>query len=70
MTARAAEAMLKRLERIAADPFAKHPNVEVLKGMKGAFRLRQGDWRAVYRIDRNLDEVRVVLVDVRGSVYR
>ncbi len=70
MTARAAEALLKRLERIAADPFARHPNVEAMKGTKDAFRLRQGDWRAVYRLDRDTDEMRVVLVDVRGSVYR
>ena len=70
MTARATEAMLNRLERIAANPFVKHANVEAMKGMKDAFRLRQGDWRAVYRLDRGADEMRVVLVDVRGSVYR
>jgi mRNA interferase RelE/StbE len=70
MTARAAETMLMRLEQIAAAPFGKHPNVEVIKGMKDAFRLRQGDWRAVYRLDRSADEMRVVVIDVRGSVYR
>jgi mRNA-degrading endonuclease RelE of RelBE toxin-antitoxin system len=70
MTAKAMEAMLTRLEQIAANPFAKHSNVEAMKGAKDAFRLRQGDWRAVYRLDRGADEMRVVLVDVRGSVYR
>jgi len=70
MPARAAEAMLARLEHIAREPFAKHSNVETLKGMKNAFRLRQGDWRAVYRLDGTADEMRVVLIDVRGSVYR
>jgi mRNA-degrading endonuclease RelE of RelBE toxin-antitoxin system len=65
-----AEAMLRRLEHFAANPFAIHSNVEAMKGMKDAFRLQQGDWRAVYRIDRSADEMRVVLVDVRGSVYR
>ena len=70
MTARAAGAMLTRLERVAAEPFARHPNVEAMKGVKDAFRLRQGDWRAVYRLNRNVDEMRVVSVDVRGSVYR
>jgi mRNA-degrading endonuclease RelE of RelBE toxin-antitoxin system len=70
MPAKAAGAMLARLEHIAADPFARHQNVEALKGMKDAFRLRQGDWRAVYMLFREADEMRVVLVDVRGSVYR
>jgi mRNA-degrading endonuclease RelE of RelBE toxin-antitoxin system len=70
MTTKAADAMLTRLEYIAANPFARHQNVEALKGMKDTFRLRQGDWRAVYRLVREADEMRVVLVDVRGSVYR
>jgi len=70
MPAKAAETMLQRLERIAADPFAKHSNVIAMQGMRDCFRLRQGDWRAVYRVDREAAEVRVVLVDVRGSAYR
>jgi mRNA-degrading endonuclease RelE of RelBE toxin-antitoxin system len=70
MPAKATDALLKRLESIAVDPFASHANVETMKDLKDAFRLRQGDWRAVYRLDRSADEMRVVLVDVRGSVYR
>jgi mRNA interferase RelE/StbE len=70
MPAKPAAAMLARLEAIAENPFANHPNVTPLMGEKDAFRLRQGDWRAVYRLVRERDEVRVVLVDVRGSVYR
>lgn len=70
MPAKAADRMLDRLERIAIDPFAAHANVKPLSGMRDAFRLRQGDWRAVYRIERRDNEMRVVLVDVRGSVYR
>ncbi|HWA90988.1 MAG TPA: type II toxin-antitoxin system RelE/ParE family toxin [Rhizomicrobium sp.] len=70
MPAKAADAMLRRLEIIAADPFARHSNVTAMQGMRDCFRLRQGDWRAVYRIDRAAGELRVVLVDARGSVYR
>jgi mRNA-degrading endonuclease RelE of RelBE toxin-antitoxin system len=70
MPAKAAAAMLDRLEAIAADPFERHANVRPLTGEKDAFRLRQGDWRAVYRVVRERREMRVVLVDVRGSVYR
>lgn len=70
MSPKLAKALLDRLETIAKTPFARHANVTALAGEKNAFRLRQGDWRAVYRIDRVEDEMRVVLVDVRGSVYR
>ena len=70
MAPKAAKAMTRRLEAIAADPFAAHANVETIKGEKDAFRLRQGDWRAVYRLVRENGQMRVVLVDVRGSVYK
>ena len=70
MSKKAAIAMLDRLETIAINPRARHANVQALTGFKDTFRLRQGDWRAVYRLAFELDQMRVVLVDVRGSVYR
>lgn len=62
--------LIERLEAIAERPFAKHRNVERIKGEPDAFRLRQGDWRAKYRVDRAADEMRVLVVEPRGSVYR
>lgn len=62
--------LIERLEVIAERPFAKHRNVERIKGEPDAFRLRQGDWRAKYRVDRAADEMRVLVVEPRGSVYR
>lgn len=70
MSARAANAMMDKLELIAADPFARHANVQPMKGWKDAFRLRQGDWRAVYQLDRAVNEMTVVIVEVRDSAYR
>ena len=63
-------ALIERLEAIAEQPFAVHRNVERLKGDQDVFRLRQGDWRALYRIDREASEMRVLAVEPRGSVYR
>jgi mRNA-degrading endonuclease RelE of RelBE toxin-antitoxin system len=62
--------LLARLARIAADPFVTHANVTRLKGEQDLFRLRQGDWRAVYRVDRAAQEVRVLVVEKRSGVYR
>ena len=56
-------ALIDRLEAIAEQPFA-------IKGEPDAFRLRQGDWRALYRLDRKAGEMRVFAVESRGSVYR
>ena len=63
-------AFVERLEAIAAQPFAGHRNVERIRGARDAFRLRQGGWRAKYRIDRDAGEMRVLVVEPRGSVYR
>jgi mRNA-degrading endonuclease RelE of RelBE toxin-antitoxin system len=70
MPRKSAEAMLKRLENIAASPRAQHANVKPLVGFKDTYRLRQGDWRAVYRLVYEANQMRVVVVDVRGSIYR
>jgi mRNA interferase RelE/StbE len=70
MSPKAASAMLERLEAIAAAPRGRHPNVKPLVGHKDAYRLRQGDWRAVYVLDYSTDEMQVILIDVSGSVYR
>lgn len=64
-------ALLRRLRLVAADPFAKHANVERYKGAgPDCFRLRQGQWRVIYEIDREAQEMRVQVIDTRGSVYR
>jgi mRNA-degrading endonuclease RelE of RelBE toxin-antitoxin system len=63
-------ALIERLEAIAEQPFATHSNVERIKGERDAFRLRQGDWRALYRIDRTAGEMRVTAVEPRGRIYR
>ncbi|MGQ0674956.1 MAG: type II toxin-antitoxin system RelE family toxin [Rhodospirillales bacterium] len=61
--------LLVRLEQIARDPFAHHANVKALKGSSAGFRVRQGDWRAVYRVDRTNRTVFVEAVGPRGNVY-
>jgi mRNA interferase RelE/StbE len=63
-------AMVERFRRIAENPFAKQTNVDALVGEKDAFRLRQGDWRAVYKVDREAGVVRVLRIAQRGKVYR
>ncbi len=70
MQQKQALAMIDRLRRIAQDPFAKHANVEPLKGVENAFRLRQGDRRALYVIDRDQNQMRVERIAARGDAYR
>ncbi len=65
-----ATAILDALNRIAADPFAHHPNVDRWKEMKDGFRLRHGELRVLYRVDRSQGEVYVDRVGQRGEVYK
>jgi mRNA interferase RelE/StbE len=61
---------MKKMEAIAIDPLAHHPNVEALQGIDNGLRLRQGDWRVIYEIDMEDQMVRVTKIGPRGQVYR
>lgn len=65
-----AKRIVAALETIAADPFSQHRAAKALTGAKDAFRLRVGDWRALYRIERGSKRVYVVDVLKREEAYR
>lgn len=63
-----ARRLRERLVRIAADPHGPQPGVQPMAGTRGQYRVRQGDWRAVYAIrDGN---VIVGSIGNRKEVYR
>ncbi len=68
MPGKEARRLLGRLERIAADPSARHPGVVALAGEPGSFRVRQGNWRAVFSIEEG--DVIVDRIAHRREVYR
>ncbi|MBP7339716.1 type II toxin-antitoxin system RelE/ParE family toxin [Niveispirillum sp.] len=71
MPPKARSSMMEKLETVAASPFVSHPfDVKALTGVKDMYRIRQGDWRAVYELVRIDDIMMVVIVDVRGEVYK
>ena len=71
MPPKARESLRRQLDAIAGEPFNRELNDGPYKaGGKNCFKVRQGEWRAIYEIDRRAQEVRVQIVDVRGRVYR
>lgn len=58
----------ERLNAYAAVPGAAGQDVEPLKGASGDFRLRSGDWRALFTVSR--DEMTVYRIGHRREVYR
>ncbi len=70
MQRQVATAIRDELAAIAVDPFVHHANVEPLTGTRGGFRLRHGDWRALYRVDRTSQTMIVENVKPRGEAYK
>jgi mRNA-degrading endonuclease RelE of RelBE toxin-antitoxin system len=70
MQPKIAASIMHSLKAIAAAPFLKHPNVTRLTGDRDYFRLRRGDWRVLYRVDRARQRTIVEYVDTRGHAYR
>ncbi len=62
--------LLQKIAQFAADPFAQFAAAKPLIGQKQAVRIRQGEWRALCRIDRASDTVIVEAIGHRREVYR
>ncbi|HWB50803.1 MAG TPA: type II toxin-antitoxin system RelE/ParE family toxin [Stellaceae bacterium] len=63
-------ALLQKLRVFADDPYGDHPWALPMRGRANAIRIRQGDWRAVCRIDRERDDITVEFVANRREAYR
>lgn len=47
-----------------------HSNLKALSGVPDAYRVRFGDWRVSFTIDREADVMEVFEVAPRGGAYR
>jgi len=63
------EALLAKLRQVSADPMGRHPWATRLTNQPG-FRVRQGDWRALYRLDHDSAQMIVDRIARRHEVYR
>jgi mRNA interferase RelE/StbE len=59
----------EKLAQIADDPFASIPNAKKLQGRPG-YRLRVGDWRVIYEINKQQVVIIVMKIAPRSEVYR
>jgi mRNA interferase RelE/StbE len=64
-----AKLIREKLEVIAVNPFADHPNAKKLQGREG-YRLRVGDWRIIYKIQNEQLIIVVLKIASRGEVYK
>ena len=59
----------EKLDEIANDPFASHPNTTKLQGRPG-YRLRIGDWRIIYEVQKVELMIIVLKIARRDEAYR
>jgi len=64
-----AQLIREKLELIAVDPYADHPNAKKLQGREG-FRLRVGDGRVIYKMQNEQLIIVVLKIASRGEIYK
>lgn len=60
--------MVSKIEAVAADPHAQHPNVTRMQG-RPEFRLRVHEWRVIYRVLDDRLVMLIIKIGTRGQVY-
>ena len=64
-----AQLIREKLEIIAVDPYADHPNAKRLQGREG-YLLRVGDCRVIYKIQNEQLIIVVLKIASRGEIYK
>jgi mRNA interferase RelE/StbE len=62
--------MYAKLIELAASPFEAHLSIKPLKGTLDFYRLRVGDWRIIYRLERETWVLQIIKIAHRKEVYR
>lgn len=58
------------IARIAVDPSAPNNNIKRLSGVPDGYRVRVGDWRVSYTLDRQKSVLEIYEIAPRGGAYR
>ena len=65
-----AQDIREAIDRVAAEPSAPNNNIRPLVDIPNGFRIRVGDWRVSYTLDRRADRMTIFEVAPRGGAYR
>ena len=59
--------VIKAIEKLQEDPVPKQ--AKKIKGSERSYRLRVGDYRIIYQVDKERKKITIYLVRSRESVY-
>jgi len=59
--------ILRRIENLKSNPWALP--YRKLKGHEGIYRIRCGDFRVIYFVEKSKREIRILRIERRGKVY-
>jgi mRNA interferase RelE/StbE len=62
-------ALMSKLKQAAENPGEQHPWAKRLTGRPG-FRIRQGDWRAIYNLNYDTGTMTVEKIAKRDEAYK
>lgn len=60
----------RALAAVAADPNVKHANLHSLRDVAEGYRLRVGNWRVSFILDRKAGVMEIFEIEPRGGAYR
>lgn len=69
LTTSKAKRIIAKIEKLAENPFEDDNNISKLTGTASSFRLRLGDIRIIYNIDREKRVIYINKIAHRGSAY-
>lgn len=60
--------IIDKIKKLAIDPYSKELDIKKLKGIDG-YRLRVGEYRIIYDLDKGQLIVQIVKIQSRGNIY-
>lgn len=61
--------ILKKIDKLSQNPQTKTLDIKKLVNTQNSFRLRSGDIRAIFEVDKKTETIYIWDVDYRGSIY-
>lgn len=70
MPPKTANLIREKIKQVARNPYSPNNNITKLVSPDQVYRLRVGDWRVIYQIDKGELKILVLEIGQRGGIYK